>query len=792
MAKLSFPFILIAFLALAQAVVAQKTVPVTHQVPPFELSREYHRKEAIAKTSLLLAKLRYDIASSSIEPMVQAIDKWLLEPSLAPETKHLLQFVSQEVLLSLAEAKTTIISNEKALVGLKLKGRNQTEERIVSLDFDGVKLTQTTSKGSLDRTITWDVLHREGFLVPLCHHLLERTPPTLNNYKPYLALLLFCGQAPYVETTLNSLPAEETESLRNWLALAGIHRLLSPASKSIVELVDTLRLACLNADDYLAASTAQRILAANQAADFFLDSDRQAIAALLDKFSHALPDLQAGKLAREAKNLQRQGQVNAALNTALTAFFRFGRAAFPEKTALDDTIKEGFARLASPIPLQKGGFIDWLPFCNHYPPAHNLVACRDAATLLGSESNSRALESMLPLARFACGDWSRTNAFSASGKPLPPAFEKAPKDAQEMAICALIFAKVLGESRFSNALVSPKAFNYLRKRMQHAEQPDAHTMVLLSAAPLLIYGWNIPSLGDASAPSGANMPTIEQQFLTTYNYKGTLQARRTVFYQCLARILASSPSPQFRSDLLGKSQEVAFLEGYGFQGPGKRFFDRLVKYDGNQAEFPLEHIIDQEVDWAFQRAWIAVANTEQGLPSYADQNLMDYLEIHALNWPLQGGETIMAWLLARCANSLYNKKLDDAIQLTNWVLSRNYACLISHYPALLALNASLKALEGKTGGIQTAANLIQAAPISPKGERAAFRTLADLQPQFSNDMFNRWLATLPRHKEYTFWMNIMGTAIAFNLSKEPVPPMIAMSLPSQALFAKAVMDFTRK
>ncbi len=112
MAKLSFPFILIAFLALAQAVVAQKTVPVTHQVPPFELSREYHRKEAIAKTSLLLAKLRYDIASSSIEPMVQAIDKWLLEPSLAPETNLLLQFVSQEVLPSLAEAKTTIISNE--------------------------------------------------------------------------------------------------------------------------------------------------------------------------------------------------------------------------------------------------------------------------------------------------------------------------------------------------------------------------------------------------------------------------------------------------------------------------------------------------------------------------------------------------------------------------------------------------------------------------------------------------------------------------------------------------------
>ena len=138
MAKLSFPFILIAFLALAQAVVAQKTVPVTRHVPPYELSREYQRKEAIAKTSLLLAKLRYDIASSSIEPMVQAIDKWLLEPSLAPETKHLLQFVSQEVLPSLAEAKTTIISNEKALVGVKLKGRNQTEERIVSLDFDGV------------------------------------------------------------------------------------------------------------------------------------------------------------------------------------------------------------------------------------------------------------------------------------------------------------------------------------------------------------------------------------------------------------------------------------------------------------------------------------------------------------------------------------------------------------------------------------------------------------------------------------------------------------------------------
>ena len=316
------------------------------------------RGEAIVKAGLLLSKLRYDIASSSVEPMVQAIDKWLLDASLAPETRQLLQFVSQEVLPSLAEAKTTVLANADLLVGLTLNGRNQTKERIAALDFDSIKLTQTTDRGSLDRSLTWDSFRREGYLVEICNYLLERTPPTLKNYKPYLALLLFCGQAPLVESTLKSLPAAENDTLRNWLALAGIHHSLTPANKDIVDLMDTLRLSSTNADDYLAANSIRKILTINQEATLLTETDRQTIASLLDKFSYALPDLQAGKLAREAKNLQMQGQVNAALNTAMTAFFRFGRASFPEKTALDETIKESFKRLKSPVEPQKGGFAD--------------------------------------------------------------------------------------------------------------------------------------------------------------------------------------------------------------------------------------------------------------------------------------------------------------------------------------------------------------------------------------------------------------------------------------------------
>ena len=743
------------------------------------------RGEAIVKAGLLLSKLRYDIASSSVEPMVHAIDKWLLDASLAPETRQLLQFVSQEVLPSLAEAKTTVLANADLLVGLTLNGRNQAKERIAALDFDSIKLTQTTDRGSLDRSLTWDSFRREGHLVEICNYLLERTPPTLKNYKPFLALLLFCGQAHLVETTLKSLPAAETDTLRNWFTLVGIHHSLTPANKEIVDLMDTLRLSSTNADDYLAANSIRKILTINQEATLLTETDRQTIATLLDKFSYALPDLQAGKLAREAKSLQMQGQVNAALNIALSAFFRFGRASFPEKTTLDETIKDSFKRLKSPIELQKGGFADWLPFNNHYPPAHNLVACRDAATLLADESDAKALQSMLPLARFACGDWSRANAISSSAKSLPPAFNKVPQDAKETATCALLFAKVLGEARFSEASVNPKTFEPLMKKLQRPGSLDANTMALLSAAPLMLYGLKAPDRLSLFTPE----PTLEQQFLTKHNYEGAIQARRIVFYQCLTLILESSPSTQFKAALQGKSQDASFLSGYGFQGTAKRFFDRLVTYDGNQAVFPLEHIIDKEVDWAFLRAWLASANTKHGLSDNADAHVMEYLETHAMDWPLQGGETIMAWVLSRCANCLYNQKLDSSIQLTDWVLSQNYGCLISHYPALLALSASLKALDGKTGGIQTAANLIQAAPISPKHERAAFRALADLLPQFTTNELNQYLATLPQHKEYTFWLNLMGIAIAYNFPKEPAPAMIARTTPSQALLARAFLEY---
>ena len=483
-----------------------------------------------------------------------------------------------------------------------------------------------------------------------------------------------------------------------------------------------------------------------------------------------------------------QAQYNASLNAALTAFFRFGRAKFPEKNTLDETIKGGFDKLPSPIELRKGSLAHSIPFCNHFPPAHNLVLCRDAATTFESAISQQAMESLLPLARFAVGDWSKTNAFLTNDKPLPSTFDKAPKEAQEAATFAILFAKSLSEARFSESPIGSKTFEPFVKKLQHPVPPDAHTMQLLSSAPLMLYGLKAPE----KLPVFTSAPNLEQQVLTTFNYDGTIQAKRTVFYQCFTLILECSPSEHFKASLQDKLQDTAFLNGYGFPGSYKRFLERLVNLDSNSAAFPLDHIIDKELDWAFLRAWFASANTAQGLPDNADANMLEYLDEHAPYWPLQGGETIMAWLLARCTYCLHDKKLENAIQLYDTVLAKNYTCLISHYPALLALSASLKALSGKQGGIQTAAELLQAAPISPKLERAAFRALADLQPQFTTAKFNRLLASLPKHKEYTFWLNLMGISIAYGFPQEPAPTLTVKTTPSQALLAKAFLQFTQK
>ena len=42
------------------------------------------------------------------------------------------------------------------------------------------------------------------------------------------------------------------------------------------------------------------------------------------------------------------------------------------------------------------------------------------------------------------------------------------------------------------------------------------------------------------------------------------------------------------------------------------------------------------------------------------------------------------------------------------------------------------------------------------------------------------------NKEYAFWMNLMGSTIAFNLPQEPIPPMTAKAMPLQLLLARAV------
>ena len=153
----------------------------------------------------------------------------------------------------------------------------------------------------------------------------------------------------------------------------------------------------------------------------------------------------------------------------------------------------------------------------------------------------------------------------------------------------------------------------------------------------------------------------------------------------------------------------------------------------------------------------------------------------------------MAWLSARCAFCLNHDDPNTAVKKTKQILAMNHACLIRHYPALLALDASLKTLNGKSGGIQTAANLLQAAPISPKYERDAFRALADLPPQFTTPKLDRILSALPQGKECTFWLSLMGASIAYNLSLEPAPLLPASQTPpSLALLAKAFSRYIQK
>lgn len=773
----------------------QKTATSSRQDLPFDLSKRFLLNEANAKAALLLAKLRYDIDASSVEPMVQTIDKWLLDTSLPPKTRQLLQFVNQEVLPSLAEAKTSILAQKDSLLGIKLKNKNMTEEVITSLDFDVIKLTQTTSRGTLDRTLTWDAFRKEGLLVELCKHLLEKEPTKPNSSKPYLAVLLFCGQAPMVASYLQSAKfgdykiTSNVDTLNNWFLLGQIQRFLTPSTKEILELMSALRISWLNANDHLTASTIKKILAADKKAALLSEADQRSLIDLLDKLSYALPEIQAGKLAREAKELQRQAKYNAALHTALTAFNRFGRIKFPEKNLLDETIKNGFELLNSPIELHKNTLAHAIPLFNHYPPAHNLVLCRNAAATFESELDQKAMESMLPLARFAFGDWSKANTFLSSEKPFPYPFDKTPKDAQEAATFALLFAKALYEARFSETPISSKAFAPFVKKLQRTTPPDAQIMALLSAFPLMLYGLKAPDKLPLFTPS----PNLEQQFLTEYNYAGNDQAKRTVFYQCYTLLLEYSPSEHFRTDLQAKLQENVFLEGYGFQGTSKRFLERLINYDGNPAECLLEHIIDRDIDWAFLRAWIASANTPEGLSNKGDTTFLAYVDAHAPNWPLQGGETIMAWLLARCSFCLNHGNLETAMKQTEQILAMNHACLIRYYPSLLALDASLKALNGKQGGIQTAADLLGAAPISPKYERDAFRALANLQPEFSTAKFNQLLASLPQNKESTFWLYLMGTSIAYNFSHEPSPVMPDnQPPPSLALLAKAFTCYIQR
>jgi len=682
--------------------VAALVAPFVLRVPevsiPMEMTERQKQVAAMIDAAWCLHAMRYDFNSAApVEPLLKTVNEWLSSHEQTGDIGVLMLYLRDTALPALAEGKSQLVVNKAKVLGRTLTDTRERQFMVQDITYDQVEVQELTATGHIVRSMSWQEFFAEGLVDELFNEAFFAHETDSRQWCPYLAYLAFTKQTRALTSRLASYP--QNEEGRLWRMVLVLMDMASGRKLDALKGWQELRLACrlgLSINAYRLASELRR--SRNSISAAFAD----VLDALIQRCGESVPELRAADLMQQARQHLRLAPAEA-LNRCLLVKARYGVAAFPEKSTLEDIQKQALASLQAGMDGEKLDVWDAVPFGTlgrlDVSPQRSYIA---NVLLSRNKEIPPALRVVLPglrpLSLLEMGDW-----FQAS------------KLIEDKQVTALLQRPAM--YRY------PALFGRLLLVLRYGVDQSAadHEALMLTQMPI---GSELYASLFAYAPEYALLSRRgDREFLYRFrtmrpglDIKGSPEARRYLRYLDLCLCLEGAGRKDAMDALYAISDEEA--------GNAAGFTSEILRADaqrmhelirlGSGPFYP--PMIDTALPYLQLRLALACMGNRT-LTGEGDETFMRLVESEGMRWPLSGGDMIYDWLLRRCAADIGTGDVAAAVARARWVLDLPYSCLFPYYGRLHLLLAGLHNLAGQSCGYLHAHAVLQVATVVSETER---------------------------------------------------------------------------
>ncbi len=637
-------------------------------------------KDDFAEYIAGLAAFEYTPGKSA-EELMRRGEEWLLNHPVTGDERAVVAFVVTTVLPSIDECLPKLVTLKERLVGLKFPGRRFPRARVTDLTIHEIQLEETTQHGRIARSVRWAELHDPRYLLHFWRKALTETKITIDEARPYLALMLFTNQFKIWDEILSALPPG-TEK-RQWEVLR-VHLATGKAEGAALQLWRSANIA-FAARCYSAAHRALHSLQKSRTA--VARRHRERIAAMKAEAAPKVPEAHAGELLRQAR---RRLAVDPRESLALASLVqcRYGNADFPEKNSLLDIRRDALFRL----PVRNEGMLSAArrapesvlrPFLAPLN-GNSIPALRWVLEAARSDALTPMRKSLMPALEGAAllelGDWSGARARCET--VAPESLDNAPGVFRG----PFLFTQALLDWHFSAR--NPDIAGYVGA-FRRMEKRNAGTAQGLHDALLLLEYLLV--VGDLERDPAEILRWRE----VSDAHRSSLTRRYAL--DALAYLVGGGRTAEAVKRLREVLGDGSGSPGHGFRPGEQAFLQRILEYlngDGALSAAQLREFGNLD-EFSYRLLVSALvqrdARTGEGLEWLYGQAT----EVGGAFGPV-GGSALFDTICLRVSRALAAGDADAAWSAAEWGLRLRHRALFPYFARLCFLQAGVGLLQGMT------------------------------------------------------------------------------------------------
>ena len=645
-------------------VASAATLPV---YPDYSLSAVLTTSQKLAASEIqawfLLASFQHVPGQSgSAEKMMRSLELWLQTNPTPNSFSERIEFVRREVVPLLDEGPSRLLLNKEVLLGQTFSGRNNLKLTVLDVLPEGLKIDLILEKGTMRRDMTWREVMEAQLLLELYRVAFFENK---INGKPelYLAQLLFSRNSKAFQAAIQKYSAAGGVNSYLWEELGKKVNLSERDYEALKEFADLVRISQQGGSRFEAGRIARRLLLSGNSP--FDGAYKELLEALLSLCEEFQPDIQGGRLVREAQELLAD-KPDEALARLLTAQFLCGQIKYPEKVQIASLQEKAIDRLAS-LPAYQKNFLKALqwPFLAEFPPAvwpfHGLAWAGQLR--LKAEYPEDLQKTALLLAHLEAGNW-----YEVTGKENQLDPESLSMEAPEEVLPAVLYGRSLLQWRNGDG---QNAWQGDLLRLQQLSFSDQ----LAPDAKALLFEYAALSRLRLNRNEKGMLLSLPDEFWLGGNPDHLRRRVRIVLTALLENQYyqrAFEMNRFFLSQLKDKNEQSDLLQELNWlQKEAQAAFreNRMsTKSSLDAAKFPVFLMADEAgSEYAFRLQLAALGN--QPLPGAADRHFLDFFTAHAKGWKRIGGDAIYDWLLRRVAGQILTGDSNRAFQLCDQILA---------------------------------------------------------------------------------------------------------------------------